>query len=32
VAIGVTLWFWPKKEETLEHLAIEKRPSEPLDA
>jgi cytochrome c oxidase subunit I+III len=26
VAIGVTLWFWPKAAETREHLALEKRP------
>jgi cytochrome c oxidase subunit I+III len=26
VAIAVTLWFWPKRGETLEHLALEKRP------
>jgi len=26
VAIAVTLWFWPKRAETLEHLAVEKRP------
>jgi cytochrome c oxidase subunit 1 len=26
VAIAVTLWFWPKRRETLENLALEKRP------
>jgi cytochrome c oxidase subunit 1 len=26
VAIAVTLWFWPKRAETVEHLAVEKRP------
>ena len=26
VAIAVTLWFWPKRGETLEHIALEKRP------
>ena len=26
VAIAVTVWFWPKQRETLEHLAVEKRP------
>ena len=26
VAIGATLWFWPRRQETDEHLAIEKRP------
>jgi cytochrome c oxidase subunit I+III len=26
VAIAVTLWFWPSKQETREHLALEKRP------
>jgi cytochrome c oxidase subunit I+III len=26
VAIAVTLWFWPKRGETLAHLAVEKRP------
>ena len=26
VAIAVTLWFWPKREEKLESLALEKRP------
>ncbi|HEX2197196.1 MAG TPA: cbb3-type cytochrome c oxidase subunit I, partial [Burkholderiales bacterium] len=26
VAIAVTAWFWPKKQETQEHLALEKRP------
>jgi len=26
VAIAVTLWFWPRHKETVEHLAIEKRP------
>jgi cytochrome c oxidase subunit I+III len=26
VAIAVTLWFWPSKAETREHLALEKRP------
>jgi cytochrome c oxidase subunit I+III len=29
VTIAVTFWFWPKKEETGEHLALEKRPSIP---
>jgi cytochrome c oxidase subunit I+III len=29
VTIAVTFWFWPKKEETAEHLALEKRPSIP---
>ena len=26
LAIAVTLWFWPKAEETKENLALEKRP------
>jgi len=26
VAIAVTLWFWTKRGETLEHIALEKRP------
>ena len=26
VAIAVTLWFWPTRSETAEHLALEKRP------
>jgi len=26
LAIAVTLWFWPRKGETKEHLALEKRP------
>jgi len=26
VAVGATLWFWPRRAETDEHLAIEKRP------
>jgi cytochrome c oxidase subunit I+III len=26
VAIAITLWFWPSKAETREHLALEKRP------
>jgi cytochrome c oxidase subunit 1 len=26
VAVFITLWFWPKREEVLEALAIEKRP------
>ncbi|MBC5764690.1 cytochrome c oxidase subunit I [Ramlibacter albus] len=26
VAIGVTLWFWPKKKEVYTDLALEKRP------
>jgi len=26
IVVGVTLWFWPRKDETREHLALEKRP------
>ena len=26
VAIALTIWFWPTREETREHLALEKRP------
>jgi cytochrome c oxidase subunit I+III len=26
IAIAVTLWFWPSKAETRDHLALEKRP------
>jgi cytochrome c oxidase subunit I+III len=26
IAIAVTLWFWPSKDETRENLALEKRP------
>ncbi|HYD55940.1 MAG TPA: cytochrome c oxidase subunit I [Burkholderiales bacterium] len=32
VAVAITMWFWPSRKETLEHLAVEKRPSERLDA
>jgi cytochrome c oxidase subunit I+III len=26
IAVGLTLWFWPRRAETREHLALEKRP------
>ena len=26
IAVAVTLWFWPRKAETREQLALEKRP------
>jgi cytochrome c oxidase subunit I+III len=26
IVIAVTLWFWPSRKETAEHLAREKRP------
>jgi cytochrome c oxidase subunit 1 len=26
VTLAVTIWFWPKRRETLENLAVEKRP------
>ena len=26
VALAVTIWFWPRRRETRENLALEKRP------
>jgi hypothetical protein len=26
VAIAMTVWFWPRKDETRAHLALEKAP------
>jgi len=26
VAVALTVWFWPTREETAQHLAVEKKP------
>jgi hypothetical protein len=26
VAIALTAWFWPRKDDTDEHLALERKP------